>query len=135
MDLDECIKKKLVKDVSVDINRIKSIREIANIKIESASILPKEHYISKITLYYDALREFLECIALEKGYKIYNHECYTAFLKEILNESDLGDSFDKLRKIRNGINYYGQKVDLNEANHIIAEINKLINFFKSGYSK
>ena len=84
MDWRECIKKRIAKSVKVDMNLIKSAREIANIKVKSAEALPNELFIGKITLLYDALREYLECIALEKSYKIYNHECYTAFLKEIL---------------------------------------------------
>ncbi len=130
IDWEECVKKRIVKDVSEDKNRIKSIRDIAQAKIISADYLPEDHSISKITLLYDALRELLEALALEKGYKIYNHECYTAFLKEIINSSEKGDEFDKLRKIRNGINYYGKTVSILEAKSIIANIKKLIKEFK-----
>ena len=129
MDFNECVRKKLVKDVKKDENQIFSIRDIAKIKIKSANVLPKEHFISKITLLYDALRENLECVALEKGYKIYNHECYTSFIREILNKSNEAERFDKMTKIRNGINYYGQKVDKDEAEYIIDEIKKLIKEF------
>ena len=84
MDWEECIKKRIVKDVKEDKNMIKSARDIADIKIESADALPEHLFIGKITLLYDALRENLECLALENNFKVYNHECYTAFLKEIL---------------------------------------------------
>lgn len=130
MDWNECKKLRITKDVSIDLHRIKSIKCIANEKIESANILPRGHYVAKITLLYDALREILESIALEKGYKIYNHECYTPFIKEILVKSSLGDNFDKVRKIRNRINYYGKKVDDGEAQHIIELLIKLIDTFK-----
>lgn len=85
MDWNECVKKRIAKSVSEDRNLVKSARDIAELKIKSADALPDEHYYGKISLLYDALREYLECLALEKGYKIYNHECYTAFLKEILD--------------------------------------------------
>jgi len=130
MDWRECIKKRIVKSVKVDINLIKSAREIANIKVKSAEALPKVLFIGKITLLYDALREYLECIALEKSYKIYNHECYTAFLKEVLKMSQDAEIFDELRKIRNGINYYGRNVSKEEAEKIIDDLNTLINKFK-----
>lgn len=130
MDWKECVKKRIIKDVKEDNNLLKSSRKIAKIKIESADILPDNLYIGKITLLYDALRESLECIALEKGYKIYNHECYNAFIKEILGMSKEGDLFDRLRRIRNGINYYGEMVLEENSKQIIADLKKLIKIFQ-----
>ena len=77
---------------------------------------------SKITLAYDSLRELLEALAVIKGYKIYNHECYCSFLKEIMEESLLGDTFDSLRKIRNSINYYGKEISAKEAEPVLKKI-------------
>lgn len=126
MDWRECIRKRIVKSVKKDRNLITSTREIAEIKIESAGVLPEIYYIAKISLLYDALREYLESVSLENGYKIYNHECYSAFLKEILSLPNEADLFDKLRKIRNGINYYGRKVSEDEAEQVISDLNSLI---------
>ena len=86
--------------------------------------------IGKISLLYDALREYLECAALEKGYKIYNHECYTAFLREIMEMSREADIFDELRKARNAINYYGREVDKEEGEEIIKRLKILIEKFR-----
>ena len=94
MDWKECLKKRIVKEIKKDKNVITSIRETADLKVKSSDFLSGDLYIGKLTLLYDALREYLECMALEKGYKIYNHECYTAFIKEILNLSKEGDMFD-----------------------------------------
>ena len=126
MDWRECVKQRIAKSVKKDKNLITSTREIAEIKIESAGVLPDAYYIAKISLLYEALREYLESGALENGYKIYNHECYSAFLKEILNLPNEADLFDKLRRIRNGINYYGRKVSEGEAAQIISDLNSLI---------
>ena len=130
MDWKECLKNKTAKEVKIDKNLIISTRKIASSKIESADSLKEHLFIGKISLLYDALREYLECISIENGYKIYNHECYTAFLKEILKMSREADSFDKLRKIRNGINYYGRLVNKEEANQIISDLKTLIKKFK-----
>jgi hypothetical protein len=130
MDWSNCIKKSIIKDVSIDINKINSIKFVSEEKIRSANYLPDDHKISKITLLYDALRELLEAKALENGFKIYNHECYTAFLKEILNKSDQGNLFDEIRKIRNGINYYGKKITDDEAIYVIKTIKELITEFQ-----
>lgn len=129
MDWKECIQKRIAKDVKQDKNLIQSLITIAEAKIRSADVLPAEHHIGKITLLYDALREILESIALENGFKIYNHECYSAFLKEILKLSTEADKFDKLRKTRNAINYYGKQVEKEEAKTIIQELKETIKKF------
>jgi len=131
MDWKECVRKRIAKEVTKDEGMIKSLRETAAIKVESANSLPDHLYIGKISLLYDALRENLECLALENRYKIYNHECYTALLKELLNLSREGDIFDELRKIRNSINYYGKKLTIEESRQIIENLKYLINKFKN----
>jgi len=43
---------------------------------------------------------FKDCyirIGVWKGYKIYNHECYYVFIKEILKLSVKADEFDELK--------------------------------------
>lgn len=69
---------------------------------------------------------FLEALAIQHGHKIYDHECYTAFLKELLNKSDMGDRFDKCRKTRNSINYYGETISSDEAEYLIKIMEELI---------
>ena len=64
-------------------------------------------------------------LALKNRFKIYNHECYTYLLKEVLNESSKGNEFDELRKIRNSINYYGKIISINEAKNVLDRIKKL----------
>ncbi len=130
MDWRECTKKQIVKDSKVDKNLINSLKEVSDKKIRSAKILPNDLYVVKISLLYDALREILEALALQKGYKIYNHECYASFIKEILKFSFEADEFDKLRKTRNAINYYGKDINFEESVEIIFKLEKNIQFFK-----
>ena len=89
---------------------------------------------SKLSLAYDSLRELLEALALKNGYKVYNHECYTALLKEILKQSDKGDEFDDIRKTRNAVNYYGKNLSTEEAGKVIEKI-KNLGVFVSGLLK
>lgn len=131
MDWQECLNKRIIKNVKEDYNKIKSIIEISEEKRKTAESLSDEHYYGKFSLLYDALRELLECLALKEGYKIYNHECYTSFLKEIVKESKLGDSFDKLRVIRNRINYEGKQITKEEAKIIIIQTIEAINKVKT----
>jgi|TARA_Y100000310_G_C20314085_1_gene637585 hypothetical protein len=130
MDWTECIKKKIVKDITKDENLISSLKETAKEKIESADSLDDKYHSTKITIYYEALRENLEILAIKNNFKIYNHECYTPFLKEILNLNEEAELFDELRKIRNGINYYGKKITEEESQIIIENIKKLMEKIK-----
>ncbi len=128
MDWLECKDKRIVKDISIDEHMINSILKTSKDKIESENLLPLNSTTisSKISLAYDSLRELLEATALKNGFKIYNHECYTPFIKEILKDSNLGDEFDEIRRLRNSINYYGKEISKEECIEIVNNIKNLI---------
>lgn len=127
MDWKECFNKKLIKNISEDRDLVISLRKNSDNKSFSASKLNLSEITasSVIILHYDSLRELLEALALSKGYKIYGHECFSAFLSEIIKEEDLAERFDKVRKLRNSINYYGKSLSINDANDIIQELKYL----------
>lgn len=127
MDWRECCSKRIVKEVSLDNEMIESLiktskdKSLSEQKLEMSEITA----VSKLSLAYDSLRELLEALALQKGYKIYNHECYTAFLKEILEEDENAEVFDEIRKIRNAVNYYGKPISVEKTKEVILKINGL----------
>jgi len=127
MDFKECIKKKIAKEIKHDEELIASLLKTSKNKLESEKKLELDETTSssKITLSYDSLREILEALAIKNGYKIYNHECYTYFLKEILKESSKGDEFDELRRIRNRINYYAQELSIQETKDFLERAKNL----------
>jgi len=127
MDFEECIKKRIVKEIVKDEELVRSLLKTSKNKLNSEKKLELDEItsVSKISLLYDSLRELLEALALENGFKIYNHECYTYFLKEILSRSTLAEEFNDLRKIRNSINYYGNEVSIQEAEDILTRIKDL----------
>ena len=135
MDFSACQSKKLAKKVKADENLIESLLKSSSKKLNAQKLLQLDGNTatSKITLIYDALRELLEALSISKCYKIYNHECYTSFLKEIMNESSSGDVFDKFRKIRNDINYYGKDVSADEAEPVIDEMADFIESLKTRF--
>jgi len=128
MDLKECIERRIVKNIKPDHEMAKSLVKDARNKIKTAEEikLSQTSSSSLITLYYDALRGKLEALALKKGFKIYNHECYYAFLKEILQKKELAEEFNRFRKIRNNINYYGEEISISESKEIRKDIILLI---------
>jgi len=54
------------------------------------------------------------------------HETFTYYLKE-KNKELLFQKFDRFKKIRNSINYYGTDISVEETKENIAEIKKIIN--------
>ncbi|MFH1332613.1 MAG: hypothetical protein ABIH53_00020 [archaeon] len=128
MDWKQCNDNKMVKKVSEDLELIKSLKISSNKSFQSAGRLKLDNITatSVISLYYDSLREVLEALAISKGYKVYNHECYCAFLKEIIKDEDIGNNFDKFRKIRNKIKYYGKDISSEDAKDIIQELKETI---------
>ncbi|KYK27085.1 hypothetical protein AYK26_00095 [Euryarchaeota archaeon SM23-78] len=132
MDWKECNIKKLVKKIGVDNNLIKSLVKSSQNKLESANRLKIDETTSSsvISLCYESLRELLEALATKKGFKIYNHECYTALLKEVLGQEELSIRFDRFRKIRNKVNYYGKDIGIEETSSVKEEIIESINKIK-----
>ena len=132
MDWKNCNENGIVKKISVDKALAYSLRESSKNKLKTAGRLKVDNTTasSVISLCYDSLRELLESLAIESGYKVYNHECYCAFLKEVLIKTELGNQFDRFRKIRNNINYYGKDISPEEAKTIKSEIRALIKQLK-----
>jgi hypothetical protein len=127
MNWDECKIKGFVKEVKIDRELINSLLKQSKKKIitDKFSPLNEDTISTKFCNNYDALREILEAIALQKGFKIYNHECFTGFIKKILNLDSESFSFDKFRRIRNSINYYGQDLSIEDGRRLIDEVNAL----------
>jgi uncharacterized protein (UPF0332 family) len=98
----------------IDINKIKSMLQIANDDLESAKALlqtkdPK--YGSIYKLYYDVLHQFTETLLLFDKVKSQNHQCLYSYLCIKHPELDLNwDFFEKIRTKRNGVQYYGNQI-------------------------
>jgi len=137
MNLEKCIKKKLVKKIKIDKKRANSLILTANSKQITESKIPftEKDCIAKISLRYEVLRELLEALAILNSYKIYNHECYSAFLKQVLNKHTLAKQFDKVRMIRNNINYYGESYSKQESSIILKNISIAIKKVKTLLNK
>lgn len=127
MDWEECKYKELVKPTKVDNNLINSLIKSSKNKMLSANSMKLNEITvsSKLILLYDSLREILEALALKHGFKVYNHECFCSFLKEICKEERFSKEFNEFRKIRNQINYYAKDISIDEAVILIEDMIKL----------
>ena len=137
MDWEECNKRALVKETKIDENLIKSLLKTSENKLKSFNRLELDSVTAstKVSLFYDCLRELLEALAIKNKYKIYNHECFASFLKEILEDNFLAFEFDRFRKIRNGINYYGKEISIDNVKTLIREMQNVRNKILEKYFK
>lgn len=96
--------------------------------IETAKEIPLNTNTSKTILreLYEGLREYCEAIGYLKGYKFQDHESITYFLRDMLKEQSLSKKFDRYRRLRNGINYYGEDVDIETVKEAVIEIPKMV---------
>lgn len=83
---------------------------------------------------YEGLREYCEAIGYLRGYKFHDHESITYFLKDILKEQSISTRFDRYRKLRNGINYYGDDIDIETVKEVALEVPELVKRLEK-YSK
>ena len=127
MNWEDCKIKRLVKEMAVDEELILSLIDQSNKKLitDKFSPLNEDTASTKFSNNYDSLREILEATAIKKGFKIYNHDCFFGFLKEILKLEKEAFEFDNFRRIRNSINYYGEDLSLEDSERLIAEVNVL----------
>ncbi|MBI5797775.1 hypothetical protein HZA98_02635 [Candidatus Woesearchaeota archaeon] len=82
--------------------------------------------------YYDVLRSLLEAMVLRDGYKVYSHEAFTFYLRE-KGENEISLKFDRFRKKRNAINYYGENISVEEVKEYSEEMRSIINELKEKY--
>jgi len=115
---------------------IKSLIKTSEKHIKVAKMLEINN-ITKETvfvMYYESLREIMEAMAMKDGYKVYSHEAFTFYIKEKYSGL-IADKFDRYRKLRNGVNYYGKELSIDDVKFSIEEINKIIKELKEKHLK
>ncbi len=134
MKLNDFIEKGQVRKASKDIALVKSLISTAENDLKFLDNLEiNDNSARKImSNYYDVLRSIVEAISVLEGYKVYSHEAFTYFLKE-KEEELISLKFDRFRKIRNGINYYGKDISVKEVKENVKEMIKLIKDLKTKY--
>ncbi len=134
MKFEDFIKKELARKSLKDINLAKSLLKNSKKDLNFLEKLNIDEDSSRKIMvnYYDILRSILEAISAIEGYKIYSHEAFTYFLKE-KREETLSIKFDRFRKIRNSINYYGKDISIEETKENIKEIKNMIKYFIKKY--
>lgn len=128
MNFQKSLELKKVKKVTINKNRALNIFKSSKQALETAKIISLSEKTSKTILreLYEGLREYLEAIGYLKGYKFLDHESIGYFIRDILKENSIFIAFDRYRKIRNSINYYGEEVDTQIVKQALKEIPSLV---------
>lgn len=132
MIFENLIKRGFVKKIPKDAVRAKSLIKSSEQALNTAKIIPvKEETLKTIFReLYESLRQYCESLGYSRGYRFLNHESITIFLNEILKEKEISLKFDRYRKLRNGINYYGNSIEMLTVKEALREIPLLINKLK-----
>ncbi|MAG15790.1 hypothetical protein CMO88_01885 [Candidatus Woesearchaeota archaeon] len=136
MRFSDFIEKGQVRKASPDVSLAKSLIATSetDLKFLKSVEITETSARKVMTNYYDVLRSVLEAILALEGYKTYSHEAFTYFLKE-KDEQLIAEKFDRFRKIRNKINYYGKDISVEEVKEHSTEIIKMIEILKNKYLK
>ena len=128
MNLENSLANGKAKKVIPNKIRASSIFKSSIQAIETAKMIQLNQTTLKSILreLYEGLREYCEAIGYLRGYKFLDHESIGYFLRDILKEQSVFMKFDRYRKLRNGINYYGEDVDIETVKEAIIEIPELI---------
>jgi len=128
MNFEESLKQGHVKKIPIDKFRAKNLIKSSEQAIETAKKILLNENSAKTILreLYEGLRECCESIGYIKGYKFLSHEVITYFIEDTLKNEKIAKRFDRYRKIRNGINYYGENVDVETVKGAIKEIPELV---------
>ncbi|MFH1506752.1 MAG: hypothetical protein ABIE94_07270 [archaeon] len=135
MDWNICLRKH-IKKVQQDMDKIKSIREMCDVRLE---ILKETKLTDKrasviASDYYEIIKELLTALLLKNGMKSDNHECLISFFKNNFPKYEYETKImHQLKDVRNRASYDGVfvKKDYVEKNklefeHIIKLLNKLL---------
>lgn len=128
MNFEQCISCGKTRKVKPNSIRASSLLKSAIQAIDTAKKIPLDANTSKTILreLYEGLREYCEAIGYLQGHKFMDHESISYFLRDELKEQTNYHKFDKYRKLRNKINYYGKNVDIETVKEALIQIPKII---------
>lgn len=131
-NLENSVKNKKARNIPKNTIRAKGLILSSQEAIKNAKDIQLNEGKQKTILreLYEGLRQFCEAIGYIRGYQFFDHESITFFIDEILKEHSLAIKFDRYRKLRKGINYYGNELALETAKEALIEIPKMINELK-----
>ncbi|MBU0530050.1 MAG: hypothetical protein KKC05_00075, partial [Nanoarchaeota archaeon] len=123
MTWDRCLDDGYIRKSFIDKQRAKSLRGISEKKhaFVKKTEITEDNAPILFSEMYDSLLEICQSISCLEGYNVLNHKCMRHFL-ERLDLHSIAERFDRFRKIRNNINYYGKDIETGFAKASISEM-------------
>lgn len=127
-DWEECLLTNSSLKVSPNPAKARSLIDIAmgRIVFLSENKIKESNVNYLFEFYYSSVLELLHALLLLDGYSVGNHVCLGYYLRDILNKPELYRLFDDCRIKRNGLVYYGRRMDFETAKLGIEKCQKLI---------
>lgn len=132
MNFENSLRQGYARRVGRSVNRARSLERSARQAIETAKLIPLNEKSLKTILreLYEGLRQYCEAIGFIEEYKFDSHEVITYFLRDVLKENKIAEKFDRYRKLRNRVNYYGEEIDIETVKEALEEIPKLFDLLE-----
>ncbi|MGM5483221.1 MAG: hypothetical protein ACQESF_07190 [Nanobdellota archaeon] len=133
MNLQQAIEEGMILIVPPNKARAKNLFRTAQDSFDTISELSVSEKSAKTITrdLYECLRQYAQAKGYERGYSFQNHAAIKHFLGEVLGLSSIAKKFDRFRKIRNGINYYGDSVSVETAKDALETIPQMMTQIKS----
>lgn len=128
MNFENSLKEGFVRNVVKNVNRARSLERSAKQAIDTAKLIPLNDGSLKTILreLYEGLRQYCEAIGFLHGYKFESHESINYFLRDVLKESKVAEKFDRYRKLRNRVNYYGEEIEVESVKGALIEVPEIM---------
>lgn len=124
----ECLDSESAYSVTPDIPKVRSLRKTAQGRLDFlkqfSATKDNANYIFEG--YYTSALELLHSVVLQEGFKVLNHICLGFYLRDKLQRADLYRIFNDARYKRNGLTYYGNRMDFATARDAIENCERLI---------
>ncbi len=130
----ELCENKFIRNVEIDKEKIKSIIEITNSRLEFIKKIEikKDNSSFIVEGFYEIIKELLVALLLSKGLRSKNHQCLISYFyfnyPEYEPEAHL---ISQMSYLRNRLDYYGEAIDLEFYNKNKKEFINIINTIKS----
>ena len=109
---EDCLSNYSAISTTPDLHKAKALMDTADSRTEAMSKIPTNSGYLSIVFenYYSSSMEYVQALAIVHGLKITNHVCLGYFLRDVLTKKKLFRIFDKCRRDRNSIVYYGKQL-------------------------
>lgn len=112
MSWKEC-EKKFIRKASVDPEKIHSIVEMAQERLEFVKSIKVTEKNASFVFddYYEIIKELLIALMLKSGIRSKNHQCLFTFFDKNFDYSFEVNTMKQMNFLRNRLNYYGERIE------------------------